>query len=106
MEFLPLLLIVVAGALLFTSFRRGARQNRVMLQAQAGLTPGQEVQTTSGLYATVVEVGPEIVVLETGPGQQVRWNKAAIRNVVPTEAEPAPVGDEEAPPSANSPAGD
>jgi preprotein translocase subunit YajC len=106
MELLPLLLIFGLGAFMFLSFRRQTQQNRQIQQVQADLAPGQEIQTSSGLYATVVEVGPEIVVLETAPGQTVRWNRAAIRNVVTKEAEPAPVGEEEGPPSTNSPAGD
>lgn len=108
MDILPFALIVLAGGFLFLSYRRQSQQSRAIQQVQAGLAPGQEVQTTSGLYATVVELDDEIVVLETAPGQHLRWNRAAIRSVVvvPTEAEPAPVGDEEGPPSANSPARD
>jgi preprotein translocase YajC subunit len=98
MELLPFLLIVLAGGFLFLSYRRQSQQGKAIQQVQSGLAPGQD--------GKILEVGPEIVVLETGPGQTVRWNRAAIRNVVTKEAEPAPVGEEEGPPSTNSPVGD
>jgi preprotein translocase subunit YajC len=108
MDVLPLLLLAVPVVLLFLMSQRQSRQRRALIQTQESLAPGQEVLTQSGLYATVVEVEPEIVVLETGPGQHLRWDRRAILRVVtPTaEAEPAPVGEEEGPPSASSPVGD
>ena len=108
MEALPLIVLALTLGFLFLITQRQSRQRRAMLQVQESLTPGQEVQTSSGLYATVVEVEPEIVVLEATPGQRSRWDRRAILRVVTptTEAEPAPVGEEEGPPSASSPAGD
>jgi preprotein translocase subunit YajC len=108
MKALPLIVLALTLGFLFLIQQRSSRQRRAMLQVQDSLGPGQEVQTSSGLYATVVEVEPEVVVLQTGPGQQSRWDRRAILRVVtPTaEAEPAQAGEEEGLPSASSPAGD
>jgi preprotein translocase subunit YajC len=46
--------------------------------------------TTAGLFATVVAVEDDAVVLEIAPGVTSRWNKAAISRVLPE-----PVADEE-----------
>ncbi|WP_345386339.1 preprotein translocase subunit YajC [Nonomuraea salmonea] len=49
---------------------------------QNSLTPGTRVMTTTGLFATVVAVDNEDVVLEIAPGIETRWVKAAIGRVV------------------------
>ena len=47
------------------------------------MQPGQDVLTTSGLYARIVSIDDTVAVLETGPGQTVRWDRRAIASVVP-----------------------
>jgi preprotein translocase subunit YajC len=46
------------------------------------LAPGQQVVTTSGLHARLVSVDDTVVVLETAPGQSVRWDRRAIARVL------------------------
>jgi len=72
---LPVLLLV----LMFTSQRK---RQRTVEQLQASLQPGQQIVTTSGMFARVVELDDVVVLLETGPGQRVRWDRRAIGGVV------------------------
>jgi preprotein translocase subunit YajC len=73
---LPVLLLLF----LFTSQRKRQRQ---FTDLQATLQPGQDVLTTSGLYARIVSIDDTVAVLETAPGQTVRWDRRAIASVVP-----------------------
>jgi len=91
---LPLLLLALAFVVLIVlpmrSRNRALQQSR---QMQAGLTPGVEVMTTSGLFGRVAAVGDDTVDLEIAPGVVVRWAKAAIaevRSSTPAGAEPPP----------------
>jgi preprotein translocase subunit YajC len=92
---LPLLLLVF----LFTSQRK---RQRSVQQLQSSLEPGQQVLTTSGLFARIVELDDAVAVLETGPGHRVRWDRRAIGSVVhegsrgylpPAGTQPGPVAD-------------
>lgn len=76
---LPLLLIVLV-VLLFTRPQR-ARQ-RQMAQVRSQLTPGQTVQLSSGLLATVVDTSGDVVTLEVAPGVHSRYLAAAVSRVV------------------------
>jgi preprotein translocase subunit YajC len=76
-----LLLIVTAGLLVLLTMR-GRRQHREQQLLQSRLIPDTEVMTSSGLFATVVSVDDTVVVLETGPGQQSRWDRRAVARVV------------------------
>ena len=58
-------------------------QQRRKQQANT-LQPGARVVTTAGMYATVVEVDGDDVILEVAPGTEVRYMKRAIMNVVST----------------------
>jgi len=66
--------------------RRRAQRNRVALQQR--LVPGAQVVTTSGLHATVTDLGEDATVqLETAPGQVTRWEKVAVGRVVESPAD-------------------
>ncbi len=85
---LPVLLLVF----MFSSQRR---RQRTFTDLQASLAPGQDVVTTSGLYARIIALDDSVATLETAPGQLVRWDRRAIARVVPAEADPpaeAPAG--------------
>ena len=77
-----LILLVLLGGLLFLMFSRTRRQQREVQQTQANLTVGVEVMTASGMFATVVELDDQAVVLETGPGQRSRWDRRAVARVI------------------------
>ncbi|MFI9555420.1 preprotein translocase subunit YajC [Nonomuraea endophytica] len=87
---LPLVLLVVVFYFLLIRPQRKRQQESVKMQNS--LTPGTRVMTTTGLFATVVTVDNEDVILEVAPGIETRWVKAAIGRVV-TPGD-APVEDE------------
>ena len=99
-ELLPLLFIAIAVVFLLVLPMR--QRNRAMQRAQqlqAGLRPGTEVMTTSGLFGTVAALGDDTVDLEISPGVTVRWAKAAIAEVktsAATEPDPAPADESDA----------
>ena len=63
--------------------RPARARTRKQEQLLSELAPGQEVMTTAGLFATVVAVEDDAVVLEAAPGVRTRWAKAAIARIVP-----------------------
>ncbi|MEU6724348.1 preprotein translocase subunit YajC [Nonomuraea wenchangensis] len=77
---LPLILLVVVFYFLLIRPQRKRQQEAI--QMQNSLTPGSRVMTTTGLFATVVAVDNEDVILEVAPGVETRWVKAAIGRVV------------------------
>ena len=76
---LPLVVLLVFGFLLM---RRGSRQRREIATMQASLVVGARVLTTSGLFATVAALDDVAVTLETGPGQQSRWDRRAVARIL------------------------
>ncbi|TQS19147.1 preprotein translocase subunit YajC [Microbispora hainanensis] len=78
--FLPLILLVVVFYFLLIRPQRKRQQEQV--QMQNSLTPGARVMTTTGLFATVVALQDDDVVLEIAPGVETRWAKAAIGRVI------------------------
>src|SRR5487761_1362082 len=69
---LILILVVVVGV--YMLMIRPQRRNTAQ--------PGARVRTTAGMYATVVEVDGDDVVLEVAPGVEVRYMRRAIMDVV------------------------
>lgn len=84
-----IILVIGLGAMWLLSSRQRKAQ-REQLSFRDNLQPGQRVMTGSGMYGTVVEVDGDEVTLESTPGQQSVWIKAAIARLV----EP-PVADED-----------
>jgi preprotein translocase subunit YajC len=62
--------------------RPSQRRRQQATQQQSTIGPGARVRTTAGMYATVVEVDGDDVVLEVAPGIEVRYMKRAIMDVV------------------------
>jgi preprotein translocase subunit YajC len=80
-EFLLLIVLMVVGVyfLMIRPQKRRAQQARGQ---QNTVAPGAQVRTTAGMYATVVEVDGDDVVLEVAPGVEVRYMKRAIMEVI------------------------
>jgi preprotein translocase subunit YajC len=76
------ILLIAMAALLFVMYSRMRRQQRETELIQAGLVPGADIMTGSGLFATVVAVVDDVVVLETAPGSRSRWNRRAVARIV------------------------
>src|SRR5580700_7598360 len=77
-----LLILVVVAAFYFLMIRPQQRRKQQAAQKQSSVAPGARVRTTAGMYATVVAVDGDDVVLEVAPGVEVRYMKRAIMDVV------------------------
>jgi len=92
----PIVLVLLVAFMIF-SVRRQKKAVSAVQDMQDNLQPGARVQTTSGLYATVVFVSDSVVDLELAPGVVTRWNKLAVREIVhPEDVEGSFVGAEPA----------
>lgn len=92
---LPLLVLAIPILLLWNLTARTRRQQRDIRAVQDVLTPGAEVMTGSGMFATVVDVDDERVVLETAPGHHSTWDRRAVVKVVTPSADALTSDDEE-----------
>jgi preprotein translocase subunit YajC len=86
-----LIIVVLFGVLYFVMIRPQRNRQRKVAEQQKQAQPGQRVRTTAGMYATVVGVDGDDVILEVAPGVEVRYVKRAIMQVLPDE-EPAEHG--------------
>jgi preprotein translocase subunit YajC len=90
----PLLMIVGLFAIFyFLLIRPNRKRRQVMERLQSELAVGDEVMTSSGLYATVAELDEKTVILETSEGVYARYARGAIIEVVSSsggDAEPEP----------------
>jgi preprotein translocase subunit YajC len=84
-----LIIVVLFGVLYFVMIRPQRNRQRKAQEQQNAVTPGTRVRTTAGMYATVVGVDGDDVILEVAPGVEVRYVKRAIAQVLPDE-EPEP----------------
>jgi preprotein translocase subunit YajC len=76
-------IVVLFGLLYFVTIRPQRNRQRAAQQTQRTVEPGARVRTTAGMYATVVSVDDQDVVLEVAPGVEVRFLRRAIMDVVP-----------------------
>ncbi len=84
----PLLLVLLLIPLVLNG-RRQRKQYRQMQELQNSLSPGDEVMTTSGLRATVIDTSdPETVELEIAPEVTTIWVRAAVRERISAVDEP------------------
>jgi len=96
-----ILIIVFIGLIYFMAVRPGRNRQKKVAQQQNSVRPGARVRTTAGMYATVVAVDGDDVVLEVAPDIEVRYMKRAIMEVLtPGDDGPAEyeTGDAEAEP--------
>jgi preprotein translocase subunit YajC len=83
-----ILILIVVVAFYFLMIRPQQRRKQQAAQKQSTVQPGARVRTTAGMYATVVDVDGDDVVLEVAPGVEVRYMKRAIMDVVSPGDEP------------------
>ena len=77
---LPVLFFVVLYVVLILPQGRKRRQAAAL---QRAVEPGSRVLLTSGLYAIVVEIEEDTIILEAAVGVHLRYAKAAVLRVVP-----------------------
>jgi preprotein translocase subunit YajC len=80
-------IVVLFGLLYFVTIRPQRNRQRAASQTQSQLQPGMRVRTTAGMFATVVAVEDQEVILEVAPGVDVRFLRRAIMDVIPDSSE-------------------
>lgn len=78
----PVLIVLVFVGFYFLMIRPQRRRQQQVQQQQRTVAPGAQVRTTAGMYATVMEVDGDDVVLEVAPGVEVRYLKRSIMEVI------------------------
>jgi len=86
-SFLLIGLVALFGLLYFVMIRPQRRRQQQAQQTQRNVEPGARVRTTAGMYATVVAVEDQDVILEVAPGVEARFMRRAIMDVVPDGTE-------------------
>lgn len=81
---LPVLLLAL---FYFVAIRPQRRRQREMQDMQGRIQPGQQIVTTTGMYATVVAIENDAVVLEVAPGVHSRFVKQVIGRVIDPAAD-------------------
>jgi preprotein translocase subunit YajC len=76
------LILIVVVAFYFLMIRPQQRRKQQAAQQQNTVEPGARVRTTAGMYATVVDVDGDDVILEVAPGVEVRYMRRAIMEVI------------------------
>ncbi|CAN5192712.1 hypothetical protein BH11ACT1_BH11ACT1_17380 [soil metagenome] len=76
------IIILIAFGAMWLMSSRTRKQQRAAADFRSHLAPGQEVMTGSGMFGTVVAVDDDIITIESIPGSQTRWLRAAIAKVV------------------------
>ena len=90
-----ILIVIVIAAFYLLMIRPQARRRQQAQQQQNSVQPGARVRTTAGMYATVVAVDGDDVILEVAPGVEARFMRRAVMDVVsPGETPEEPVEDE------------
>ena len=91
----PILIVLVFVGFYFLMIRPQRRRQQQVARQQNTVQPGARVRTTAGMYATVVEVDGDDVVLEVAPDVEVRYLKRAIMEVIQPGDEPEAYEDDE-----------
>jgi len=98
-----ILILALAAGAMFLMTSRTRKQQREAQNFRATLAPGQEVMTGSGMFGTIVDVDEDadVITIESTPGNQSRWLRAAVAKLVdpPVETE-EPETDETSEPAA------
>jgi preprotein translocase YajC subunit len=88
------LFVIVAVLVLmyFVMIRPQRRRQQHVMQTQRELVPGNRVRTKAGMYATIVAVDGDDVILEVAPGVEMRFVRRAIMEVLPDGGGAGPFG--------------
>jgi preprotein translocase subunit YajC len=81
-SFSLIMIVLLIGAMYFLMIRPQSKRRREAQQMQAGLAPGDEIQTIGGLFGTVTAIDDDAVTLEAAPGVTLRYARGAVARVV------------------------
>lgn len=101
-----LVIVVVVVGFYMLMIRPQRRRQQQAQRQQNSVQPGARVRTTAGMYATVVDVDGDDVVLEVAPGVEVRYMRRAIMDVVSPGDEPEESMTDSAEEAGDEPAGE
>lgn len=93
MEFFIIIALAFGAMWLMTN--RTRKQQRAAGDFRANLEIGNEVMTGSGLYGTIVDIEGDTITLESTPGNETRWIRAAISKLVDPPVEETAESDED-----------
>lgn len=74
-------IVLMVAAFYFLIIRPQRKRQQALQQTMSALEPGTRVMLTSGLFGTVMSVGPRQAVLEISPGVELTVLKQAISRV-------------------------
>ena len=77
----PIILIAIMYFLMIRPQMKRQKEHRAMLEK---LAKGDEVITNGGIAGTVSNIGESFITVEVADGVQLRVQKGAIANVLPT----------------------
>lgn len=89
------IIIALAFGAMWLMTNRTRKQQRAAGDFRANLEVGNEVMTGSGLYGTIVEIDGDTITLESTPGNETRWIRAAISKLVDPPVDEADESDED-----------
>jgi preprotein translocase subunit YajC len=78
---------LLALAFYFLILRPQRKRQQAIQQTMNALAPGNRVMLASGVFGTVVSVGPKQVVLQVSPGAELTVLKQAISRIVTADDE-------------------
>jgi preprotein translocase subunit YajC len=78
---------LLVAAFYFLILRPQRKRQQAQQQTMRALSPGSRVMLGSGVFGTVVSVGPRQVVLEISPGAELTVLKQAVTKVVTEDDE-------------------
>ncbi|MCE3275448.1 MAG: yajC [Propionibacteriaceae bacterium] len=78
---------LLVAAFYFLILRPQRKRQQALQQTMNSVSPGSRVMLGSGLFGTVVSVGPRQVVLEISPGAELTVLKQAISKIVTEDDE-------------------
>ncbi|MGI4835787.1 MAG: preprotein translocase subunit YajC [Janthinobacterium lividum] len=78
--------ILIGAVLYFFMIRPQQRKTADAKSFRESLVKGSRVVTIGGMHGTLVEVGPETVLLEVERGQRLRFDRSAIARLAGSPA--------------------
>jgi preprotein translocase subunit YajC len=78
---------LLVAAFYFLILRPQRKRQQALQHTMSALSPGSRVMLGSGVFGTVVSVGPRQVVLEISPGAELTVLKQAITKIVTEDDE-------------------
>ncbi|MGV8977558.1 MAG: preprotein translocase subunit YajC [Cellulomonas sp.] len=77
-----LVIILIAFGAMWLMSSRTRKQQRAAADFRSHLATGQDVMTGSGMFGTVIAVDDDVITIESTPGNETRWLRAAIAKVI------------------------